>query len=95
MCTLAVNLYKRSKFGYRRKTSTVDSIIQIIEKLRENDQFFAIVCSSNSDTLNHERLIMKLQRYGIKGAALKWFESYIEGRKQFLQINETMSQHKV
>ena len=47
------------------------------------------------DTLDHERLMMKLERYGIRGPALKWFKSYLEGRKQFVQINETMSQPKV
>ena len=89
----------QSQFGYRRKISTVDSIIQIFGKLRENDQCLCnclfLDLSKAFDTLNHERLIMKLQRHGIRGTALKWLESYLKGRKQFVQINKTMSQHKV
>ena len=93
------HLFKSSQFGYRRKRSTVDAIIQIIEKVRDDDQFLCnclfLDLSKAFDTLDHERLIMKLERYGVRGPASKWFESYLEGRKQFVQINDAMSQSKV
>ena len=63
MCTLVYtyferfNLLKSSQFGYRRKRSTVDAIIQIIEKIRDDDQFLCnclfLDLSKAFDTLDH------------------------------------------
>ena len=35
------------------------------------------------DTVNHSILIKKLNIYGIRGTVLKWFESYLNNRKQY------------
>ena len=43
------------------------------------------------DTVNHTILLSKLQHYGIRGIALKWFESYLLGRKQFVVVNKACS----
>ena len=42
------------------------------------------------DTVNHKILLKKLQHYGIKGKNLSWFESYLTGRKQYInfEIND-------
>ena len=34
---------------------------------------------------------MKLKKYGIRGAALKWFTSYLELRSQYININNMNS----
>ena len=39
------------------------------------------------DTLNHEILLKKLEFYGIRGTALKWFASYLNNRQQFVSFN--------
>ena len=41
------------------------------------------------DTVNHKILIEKLGKYGIGGNAIKWFESYLTGRKQCITIDRT------
>ena len=33
------------------------------------------------DTVDHDILLSKLYNYGIRGVALKWFESYLSGRQ--------------
>ena len=36
-------------------------------------------------------MLLKLEHYGIRGAALKWFESYLTDRKQFVYFNGVSS----
>lgn len=43
------------------------------------------------DTVNHGKLLKKLQKYGIKGLAFSWFKSYLTDRKQFVHINNLNS----
>jgi hypothetical protein len=44
------------------------------------------------DTLNHSILLLKLEHYGIRGAPLKWFESYLTNRKQYVFYNGVSSE---
>ena len=42
---------------------------------------FFLDLSAGFDTVNHEVLLSRLSdRFGIKGSALSWFESYPQGR---------------
>ena len=36
------------------------------------------------ETVNHNTLLTKLEHAGIRGNILKWFESYLSGREQFV-----------
>ena len=38
------------------------------------------------DTVNHKILLKKLEHYGIRNIANKWFGSYLSDRKQFVSI---------
>ena len=43
------------------------------------------------DTVDHSILINKLQHYGIRGIANKWFNSYLDDRKQFVSVGTIRS----
>ena len=43
------------------------------------------------DTVDHDILLDKLYRYGIRGIILHWFSSYLKGRSPVTQIGEHVS----
>jgi Na+-translocating ferredoxin:NAD+ oxidoreductase RnfC subunit len=42
-------------------------------------------------TIVRRKLIEKVKQYGIGGVAAKWFESYLDNRRQKTRINEAES----
>ena len=44
------------------------------------------------DTVDHSLLCGKLERYGVRNNELRWFVSYLAGRKQFYGVNGADSQ---
>ena len=45
----------------------------------------------NIDTINHEKLLHKLNFYGIRGLCNAWFKNYLSDRKQYLEYHNTKS----
>ena len=45
------------------------------------------------DTIDHSILIKKMYYYGIRGNVLKWFESYLSDRQQYVSIGNYYSQY--
>ena len=43
------------------------------------------------DTLNHSSVLLKLERYGLRGPCLKWFESYLSNRKMLVNCKTSDS----
>lgn len=46
------------------------------------------------DTVNHDILLKKIVRYGIRGKAFEWFKNYLQDRKQYTHINGKNSKFK-
>jgi len=86
-----------SQYGFRSKHSTVYAVSELIEDILEghknNEDTLAVFIdlSKAFDTLNHDILIHKMANYGIRGLALKWFQSYLSERKQYVAIDECVS----
>ena len=45
------------------------------------------------DLVDHSILLFKLHYYGVRGTPLKWFESYLTGRRQFTQCSNSSSDY--
>ena len=47
------------------------------------------ISKKHLDPVDHAILIKNLKHYGIKGNNLRWFESYLENRKQYITYETT------
>ena len=85
------------QFGFRPKHSTKFALLNSVDEILENldkknyvaGLFFDL--SKAFDTIDHDILLAKLSYYGIRGQMLNWFQSYLTGRKQFVQLNDQQS----
>ena len=86
-----------NQYGFRKKLSTSDAITDMLQFLYDKLDNGHIVISffldfsKAFDTVNHNILLKKLERYGIRGLPLEWFRSYLSNRKQFVSTNNVLS----
>ncbi len=53
---------------------------------------FSLICQRLLIKINHNILVSKLEHYGIRGVAKKWFENYLCKRKQIVKHNGIQSE---
>ena len=88
----------KNQFGFKKKCSTIHSLIEITEKIKESIDDGKYGCGifidlkKAFDTVNHKILLLKLEHYGVRGELLKWFESYLTDRKQYVFYNGISSE---
>ena len=86
-----------NEYGFRPKHSTehaaLELIDRIINKMDTNEiplNLFLDLLKA-FDTIDHTILLNKLKYYGLKGSTLNVFQSYLNNRKQYTEIEDTTS----
>ena len=79
------------QFGFRKKYSTEQALLSIVEEIRKNLNNGKFSCGAfidlekAFDTVNHKILLSKRDHYGIRDTSLTWIASY------YLIENKTLS----
>ena len=85
------NLLFEKQFGFRSGHSTKHALVELIDKIHDvfNKNSYTlgkfIDLSLAFDTVDHEILLKKLYLYCVLGNSLKWFDSYLSNRKQYIE----------
>ena len=92
------NILYKNQFGFRKNNSTNFALLQITEKIKETIDNKKYGCGifidlrKAFDTVNHNILLKKLEHYGIRDVLHKWFESYLNNRKEYVILNGNSSE---
>jgi hypothetical protein len=87
----------QEQFGFRKGLSTDKALYKFLDEIlcALNDKMHVggIFCdlANAFDCVNHDILLSKLNCYGIKGKVGQWFKSYLNGRKQRVEIESPNS----
>ena len=84
--------------AYRQSHSTETALLRVLNDLHDviDNGETTLLClldlSAAFDTIDHNILIRRLEStFGIRGSALKWFDSYVTNRFQSVTIGEATS----
>ena len=93
----AMNVIYDKQFGFRRMHSTCHavnfSVNKVLSEVEQHNHVLGIFIdlSKAFDTLDHSKLLYKLEHYGIRGNAQQILRSYLTGRDQKTQFQKISS----
>ena len=79
--------------GFREKSSCETQLIMLVDESAKNMQMgkqtdlILLDFSKAFDKVAHEKLLLKLHQYGIRGDTLNWIKDFLDNRKQTVVIN--------
>ena len=93
----ANNILHQSQFGFRAKLSTSMALLELVDEISKSidDKKYTVGVfldlDKAFDTVNHQILLSKLNHYGVRGIANKWFASYLGNRQQYVTVDNASS----
>ena len=90
-------LINPSQHAYRPNRSTATAVIEMIDywaKALDSNNMVGVCLldmSAAFDCVDHSILLQKLSLYGCSEGVIRWFSSYLSGRRQGVCINGAMS----
>ncbi len=87
-----------AQYGFRTEHSTEYTALELVDRIMtEMDKSntpvnIFLYLSKAFDSIDHKMLLNKLNYYGINGVSLKLMQSYLTGRKQYVEFNDTCSE---
>ncbi|XP_065642266.1 uncharacterized protein LOC136073905 [Hydra vulgaris] len=87
-------LLDKKQFGFQSQHSTEHAILDIVNSISDSFNKKKLVLgtfidlSKAFDTINHDILLKKMEKYGIKNTTLDWFKSYLCNRQQCVISND-------
>lgn len=91
------NLLSPDQFGFQPGKNTTQALISVADKItRSFERGEAVVgvlldFQKAFDTVQHTILLRKLEKYGVRGIPLLWFQSYLFDRRQRVAVNDIFS----
>ncbi len=90
-------ILSRFQHGFKAKSSTITQLLETFNEwtLALKDKFLIDVIyldfAKAFDTVSHQKLLYKLEKYGVSGKFLKWIKEFLVGREIKVVINNSVS----
>ena len=94
---LAHQIFNKNQFAYLRHKSTLSQLLLCYNdwaKSRNGRNATDVIFldfTKAFDSVPHERLLSKLEQYGIRGALIAWFRDFLTNRQQRVAVRSTFS----
>ena len=81
------------QFGFRKKDSTIDAVMnltgEILNAFENNLMVMSVFIDLKKafDMVNHCVILKKLEKIGIRGLELQWFQDYLTNQRQIVNFN--------
>ena len=91
------NLFAKCQHGFRNKRSCTSQLLEVMEDitglLDEGSPIDIAYLDFRKafDSVPHNRLLLKLEAYGITGNLLGWIESFLKNRSQVVKVGDAHS----
>jgi hypothetical protein len=96
-----ITFFPSKQYGFTSVKSTDMALFEHINKITDSiENNFTTVgvyldLAKAFDTVNHQKLIEKLNAIGIRGSLIKWFQSYLTERKNCVKVKNSVSQNLI